>query len=175
MIVLYQLEMLLLSELAELTLAILTVLVAGSSHTWIQAVASGAVCGGAVGLGGWKAVHGLNGGLSWTLAAAGWDGVGWRGFQGTVEWWDGKVVLWLWGHTAGVAQDAHHLQRKSRRLLSEKLFLSDTGTMEDIALKTNGQFTIKSVMHNLEYLECRCVLVQKLNLPQLWLVCVNVS
>lgn len=52
MIVLYQLEMLLLSELAELTLAILTVLVAGSSHTWIQAVASGAVCGGAVGLGG---------------------------------------------------------------------------------------------------------------------------
>lgn len=104
-----------LSRLAGLTLAVLTVLVAGGRHSWVHAVTSGAVRRGAVGLRRRKAVHRLNGGLSWTLAAAGWDGIGWRGVQGAVQWWNGEVVLRLWGNTAGVTQDAHHLQTQGRR------------------------------------------------------------
>lgn len=53
-----------LSRLAGLTLAVLTVLVAGGRHSWVHAVTSGAVRWGAVGLRRRKAVHRLNGGLS---------------------------------------------------------------------------------------------------------------
>lgn len=60
-----------LCRVAELTLAVLTVLVACSSHSWVHAVASGAVGWGAVGLRRREAVHRLDGGLSRTLAAAG--------------------------------------------------------------------------------------------------------
>lgn len=99
----------------SLTLAILAVLVAGGDR--VHAVAGGAVCGGAVGLRGGQCVHRLDGGMvasTRPLAAAGRDGVGGGGglHQASVQGRDGEVVLGLRWHTAGVAQDAHHLGRK---------------------------------------------------------------
>lgn len=57
-------------EAAGLTLAVLTVLVAGC-HGGVHAVTGGAVRGGAVGLRRGEAVHRLNGGVGRTLTAAG--------------------------------------------------------------------------------------------------------
>lgn len=92
-------------------MSILSILVA--SH-WIHAVTGGAVGGRTVGLGSWEAVHGLDGVAS--LAAAGRDGVG--GVQATVKGRDGEVSLRLWRNPAGVAQDAHHLQKHRRQHVS---------------------------------------------------------
>ncbi len=86
-----------------LTLAVLTVLVARSDR--VYAVAGGAVRRVAVGLGGGQAVSGLD--RLRALAAAGWDGVG--GLQAAVQGGDGELMLGLRGHSARVAEDAHHL------------------------------------------------------------------
>lgn len=93
---------------SALTLSVLAVLVA--SH-WVHAVAGGAVGGWTVGLGSREAVHRLDGVAS--LAAAGRDGVG--GVQATVKGRDGEVSLGLWRNPAGVAQDAHHLEKHRRQ------------------------------------------------------------
>lgn len=87
-----------------LTLAILAVLVASSDR--VHTVAGGAVGWRAVRLGGSQAVHALDGVRA--LAAAGWDGVG--ALKTAVKRRDGEVVLGLWGYSAGVTQDAHHLE-----------------------------------------------------------------
>lgn len=79
-----------------LTLAVLAVLVA--SHR-VHAVASGAVGGRAVRLGGGQAVPRLDGVRP--LAAAGRDGGG--RVQAAMQRRDGEVGLWLWRHRAGVA------------------------------------------------------------------------
>lgn len=84
-----------------------------ASH-WVHAVAGGAVGGWTVGLGGREAVHRLDGVTP--LAAAGRDGVG--GVQATVKGRDGEVSLGLWRNPAGVAQDAHHLEKHRRQHVS---------------------------------------------------------
>lgn len=92
-----------------LTLPILAVLVAGSSHSWVNAVARGAVGGGAVRLWWGEAVHRLDSGLSWTLATTGGDAVG-RRIYSTLEWRHGEVMMLLRRDTAGVTEEVHHLQ-----------------------------------------------------------------
>lgn len=86
-------------------MAILAVLVA--SHR-VHAVASGAVGGWAVRLGGGQAVSWLDG--VGPLAAAGRDGG--SGVQASMQRGDGEVGLGLWRHSARVAKDAHHLQER---------------------------------------------------------------
>lgn len=90
-----------------LTLPVLAVLVAGHG---VHAVAGGAVGGGTVGLRGREALHGLDGVAA--LAAAGRDGVG--AVQAAVQGRDREIGLGLRRDPAGVAQDAHHLQRQRR-------------------------------------------------------------
>lgn len=98
-----------------LTLAILAVLVSSSSHSRVNVVASGAVRWRAVGLRGGEATDCLCSRLGAALAAAGWNGAGRRGVQGAVQRRNGEVVLRLRGNSAGVAEDAHHLQVERRR------------------------------------------------------------
>lgn len=96
------------NTISALTLSILSILVA--SH-WVHTVTGGAVGGRTVGLGSREAVHGLDGVAP--LAAAGRDGVG--GVQATVKGRDGEVSLGLRRNPAGVAQDAHHLEKQRRQ------------------------------------------------------------
>ena len=96
------------NTISALTLSVLSILVA--SHG-VHAVTGGAVGGRTVGLGSREAVHGLDGVTP--LAAAGRDGVG--GVQATVKGRDGEVSLGLRRNPAGVAQDAHHLEKRRRQ------------------------------------------------------------
>lgn len=88
-------------------MSVLSILVA--SHR-VHAVTGGAVGGRTVGLGSREAVHGFDGVAP--LAAAGRDGIG--GVQTTVKGRDGEVSLGLRRNPAGVAQDAHHLEKHRR-------------------------------------------------------------